>query len=233
MIDFIVETLIRPFFNEKLRVLKYYDQKHTAKRLLSSSGSRHMIKGLSLLLELANSYPYRVQEVINEITSFLRQTFPQGQPVDSQRKGVLELGIRSLTAIPRLDQNGFPYDFDIHQIRIEGINLTRTNFRFFSLWGCQFFDVIFSHSTFEEADLGGTIFENCSLEYADFNRAKMCGSFVDEGRPTRFKGTRLWGTKLNDANIELCELHNFDNIELEAMQGKINQGKLKIIQDAS
>jgi hypothetical protein len=233
MIDFIVEILIKPFFSEKLRVLKYYDQKYTAKRLLSSSGSRKMKKGLSLLFELANSYPYRVQEIINEITSFLRQNFPQERPVDSQQKEVLELGIRSLTAISRLDQNGFPYNFDIHQIRIESINLTRTNFRFFSLWGCQFFDVIFSHSTFEEADLGGTVFEDCSLEYADFKGAKMCGSFMDEGRPTRFKGTRLWGTNLKDADIEFCELDNFDNIDLQGVQNIINHGKLKIIQVAS
>ena len=57
-----------------------------------------------------------------------------------------------------------PNDFDLHQIRIEGVNLTRANFRLFSLWGCQFHDVIFSSSSFEEADLGGAVFENCSLE---------------------------------------------------------------------
>lgn len=174
MIDFILDILIKPFFSEKLRVLKYYDQKQSAKRLLLSSGSSQIEKGLSLLFELANSYPYRAQEIINEITLFLRQSFPQENPVDLRRKRVLELSIRSLAAISRLDQNGYPYNIDIHQIRIEGINLTRTNFRFFSLWGCQFFDVILSHSTIEEADLGGTVFVNCSLEYADFKGAKMC-----------------------------------------------------------
>jgi len=114
MIDFIVDILIKPFFSEKLRVLKYYDQRYTAERLLASSSNRRMKKGLSLLFGLAVSYPYRVQEVINEITTFLRQSFPQGKPVQPQHKELLELGIRSLTAIPRLDQNGFPYDFAIH-----------------------------------------------------------------------------------------------------------------------
>lgn len=90
MIDFILEILLKPFFSEKLRVLKYYDQKYTAKRLLSSSSSRKMKKGLSLLFELATSYPYRVQEIINEITEFLRQKFPQGNPVNTQQKEVLE-----------------------------------------------------------------------------------------------------------------------------------------------
>jgi hypothetical protein len=229
MIDFIVEILIKPFLIEKLRVLKYYDQKRTAQRLLSSSRPRTVKKGLSLLFELAISYPYRVQEIIQEITAFLRKGFPQEKPVDSQQKEVLEFAIRSLTAIPRLDQNGFPYDFDIHQIRIEEMNLTRTNFSFFSLWGCQCFNVILSHSTFADADLGGTVFENCSLEYADLKGAKMCCSFMDQGRPTRFKGTRLWGTNLKDADIEFCELQNFDHVDLEKVQHKIHEGKLKII----
>ena len=229
MIDFIVEILIKPFLSEKLRVLKYFDQKRTAKRLLRSSRSRQVKKGLSLLFELAISYPYRVQEIIKEITAFLRESFPQEKPVNSQQKEVLEFAIRSLTAIPRLDQNGFPYDFDIHQTRIEDMNLTRTNFKYFSLWGCQCCNVIFSHSTFESADLGGMVFEKCSLEYADFKGAKMCGSFMDQGRPTRFKSTRLWGTNLNDADIEFCELENFDHIDLERVKDKINAGKLKII----
>jgi len=109
------------------------------------------------------------------------------------------------------------------------MNLTRTNFRFFSLWRCQFFNVIFSHCSFEEADLGGTVFENCGLEYADLKGAKLCGSFMDEGRPTRLKSTRLWGTNLKDAEIQFCELHNFDNIDLQGVQHKINEAKLKII----
>jgi len=230
MINFIVEILIKPFFSEKLRVLKYYDQKYTAERLLANLDPNKKKKGLSLLFELAVSYPYRVQEVINLITSFLRKTFPQEKPIDPQHIEILELGIRSLASIPRVDKNGFPYNFDIHQIRIADVDLTRTNFRFFSLWGCQFFNVIFTHSSFEQADLGGAVFENCSLEYADLKRAKLCGSFMDKGRPTRLLGTRLWGTNLNEANIEFCELHNLDNIDLQSMQQEINEGKLRIIQ---
>lgn len=56
---------------------------------------------------------------------------------------------------------------------------------------------------------------------------------MDEDRPTRFKGTRLWGTNLKDAHIENCELLNFDNIDLQEMQDKIRHGKLKIIHNAS
>jgi len=229
MIDFIVEILIKPFFSEKLRVLKYYDQKYTAERLLENTDPNKMKKGLSLLFELAVSYPYRVQEVINLITAFLRKTFPQEKAIAPQHSEVLEFGIRSLASVPRLDQNGFPYNFDIHQIRIADMDLTRINFKFFSLWGCQFLNVILSHSSFEEVDLGGTFFENCSLEYVDLKRAKLCGSFMDEGRPTRLIGTRLWGTNFNEANIEFCELHNFDNIDLQSMQQIINEGKLRII----
>jgi hypothetical protein len=230
MIDFIVEFLIKPFFSEKLRVLKYYDQKYTAKRLLGNSHPHKIKKGISLLFELAISYPYRVQEIINEITAFLRQRFPQEKQVHPEDKELLELGIRSLAAISRLDSNGFPYDFDLHQIRIEDLNLTRTNFRFFSLWGCQFHNVILSHSSFEEADLGGTVFESCSLEYSNLKQAKLCASFMDQGRPSRFRGTRLWGSNLKDADIECCELHIFDKVELPELQEKVNEKKIRIIE---
>ncbi len=230
MIDFIVEILLKPFFSEKLRVFKYYDQKRTAERLLAGSDPGGMKKGLSLLFELGVSYPYRVQEVINKITGFLREKFSQEEPTRAELKDVLEFGIRSLTSMPRLDMNGFPYNIDIHQIGIADMDLTRTNFRFFSLWGCLFHNIIFSHSSFEEADLGGALFDNCSLEYADLKGAKLCGSFMDEGRATRFMNTRLWGSNLGDAEIEFCDLHNADNIDLQPVQQKINEGKLRILQ---
>jgi hypothetical protein len=62
MIDFIVEILIKPFFSEKLRGLKYYDQQYTTEPLLAKADPNAKKKGLSLLFELAVSYPYRVQE---------------------------------------------------------------------------------------------------------------------------------------------------------------------------
>ncbi|MSM40670.1 MAG: hypothetical protein GJT30_13730 [Geobacter sp.] len=233
LMDLFVEFLIKPFFSEKIRVIKYYDQKQTAARLLASGNPGRMKKGLSLLFELALSYPYRVQEVINDITTFLRDTFPQDRQPIPGHTDILESGLRSLVAMPRVDQNGFPYNFDIHQIRIEGIDgtldLTRMNFRHFSLWGCRFINVILSHSSFEEADLGGTVFDQCSLEYANLKGAKMCGSFMDQGRPTLVRNTRLWGTNLNEADIEFCELHNFDNIDLSGLEGRITDGKLRII----
>jgi hypothetical protein len=49
MIDFILDILIKPFFSEKLRVLKYYDQKQSANRLILSSGSSQIEKGLSVI----------------------------------------------------------------------------------------------------------------------------------------------------------------------------------------
>lgn len=89
--------------------------------------------------------------------------------------------------------------------------------------------MILSHSSFEDADLGGAVFQNCSLEYTDLKRAKLCGSFMDNGRPTRLTNTRLWGTNLKDADIERCELHNFDNIGLQDVQPKLAEGKLMIV----
>jgi hypothetical protein len=52
---------------------------------------------------------------------------------------------------------------------------------------------------------------------------------ADAGRPTRFIRTRLWGTNLADADMEFCELHNFDSIDLRNMQQKIDEGKLRIV----
>ena len=229
MLDFLMDVFFKPFFKEKLRVVKYISQKATAEQLLQSDTPLLLKKGLSLLFELAISYPYRRQEIINSITAFLRRKFPQDVPVPKGSWEVLELGVRSLSSAPRLDENGFPLNFDIHQVRIEGLDLTRTNFRHFSLWGCQFHNVVLSHSSFEEADLGGTVFSNCSLEYADLTNAKLCGSFMDKGRPTRFVGTRLWGANLKDANVEFCELQKVDEVELSALQRSVDEKKMRIL----
>lgn len=236
IIELFIELLIKPFFSEKIRVLKYYDQKNTAARLLASDDSSRMKKGLSLLFELAVSYPLRVQEVINEITSFLRKSFPQEKQTPPQYMEILELGLRSLAAMPHFDQNGFPYNVDLHQMRIgnvdDTLDLTRTNFKFFSLWGCQFINVVLSHSSFEEVDLGGTVFENCSVEYANFKGAKLCGSFMDGGRPAQLRGTRIWGANLVEAEMGYCELHRHkeeQGIDLQELRHRFDEKKLKII----
>lgn len=218
---------------ERIRVVKYFSQKKSAQALLNRSQATLLKKGLSLLFELAVSYPNHRQEVINLMTEFLRQRFKQDLPFPADQKDVLEAGIRALTSMPRLDENGFPLNFDVHQIRIADMDLTRTNFRYFSLWGCQFHRVILSHSSFEETDLGGAILEDCSLEYADLRSAKLCGSFMDKGRPARFLRTRLWGANLQDAEIEFCELHNFDHLDLSSLQASIDKGKLKVLSAAA
>ncbi|MBI4873695.1 MAG: pentapeptide repeat-containing protein [Acidobacteria bacterium] len=229
MVDFLINTLLKPFFAERMRVLKYFSQRATAEALLTSSSPSLLKKGLSLLFELAISYPYKRQEVVNQVTEFLRTKFPQDSPVSGPDKDVLESGLRSLAALPRLDQNGYPFNFDIHQIRVQDLNLTRTNFRYFSLWGCRFHNVILSHSSFEDADLGGAVFDNCSLEYANLKSAKLCASFMDHNRPARFTATRLWGANLQEANIACCELQNFDNLDLGPVQQQIAQGCLRLL----
>lgn len=233
MIDFLVDVFLKPFFAERMRVVKYYSQRETAEALLTSDRPTLLKKGLSLLFELTISYPYRRQEIVNRTTDFLRREFPQNLPTPPRLAEVLELGIRSLASMPRLDENGFPLNFDIHQIRIDGLDLTRVNLQHFSLWGCQFHNVILSHSSFEEADLGGAIFDHCSLEYANLKSAKLCGSPLDNGRPVRFAGTHLWGTNLQDANIEYCELENFDHLNLDALQQSIEQGKIRVLASAA
>lgn len=221
--DLFVELLIKPFFSEKLRVIKYYDQKSTALRLLRNAKIARRKKGLALLFELTTSYPYQVQELVDEITSFIRRSFPQDAAIESdERRDLLRFALRSLAAMPRLDGNGFPHNFDLHQIRVESMDLTRANFRYFTLWGAQFKNVEMAHASFEEADLGGTIFDDCFLEYANFNAAQLNASFMDKGRPTLIRRTRLYGSNLHQATIAACEVHRRedDSYDYEALRAK-------------
>ncbi len=180
------------------------------------------IEGIGLLQEAATICPSRRQDLADLLQQLLMNNFPQGREVEIKSLPVLKRAIRAITSIPRIDENGFPLNIDIHQIRIQNLDLTHTNFKDISLWGNQFIDVILSRSNFQNADLGGTLFVRGSLEYSLFDGAKITGSFMDK-RPTRFIETRLYGTNLERAMIDNCELVGIRDLPadlLERLAGK-------------
>lgn len=218
------ELILKPFFSEKIRVIKYDSQLQLIKsvKLVQSADPQKNIEGISLLQELAISYPYKRQELINFLQEYLRKTFPQNKEIDKKYLPVLEHAIRTITTIPRHDDNGYPLNIDIHQIRIEHLDLANTNFEGISLWGGQFIDVTFSRSNFKNADLGGTQFTRGGLEYAKFEGAKITGSFMDQengrARPTRFIKTRLYGSTLEKAMIDNCELIGINDFQVDMLK---------------
>ena len=215
------EFILKPFFSEKIRVIKYESQWIRAVDLLRSSDPEENIGGISLFQELALSYPYKRQVIINTLQNYLMDAYPQDKEINKNYLKVLEQAIRTITTIPRHDDNGFPLNIDIHKIRIERLDLSGTNFQDISLWGNQFVRVIFSRSSFKNSDLGGTQFIDCSLEYSDLEGARLTRSFMDKengvSRPTRFKDTKLFKSTIEKADMDSCEISGFTDIEVDKL----------------
>lgn len=202
---YVTELIVKPFFTEKIRVLRYDSQLRSSLSLMDSADPGRKIAGVSLLQELAISYPHKRQEMVKRLSQFLRDLFPQAKGSDPRYIPVLEHGLRVITTIPRQDDNGHPLHIDLHQMRVEGaleplLDLTNMNFKGVTLWGCQFHNVILAKSNFENADLGGVWFVNSSLEFANLKGAKINYSFIDQ-RVTTFEHTRLFGTNLEESEL--------------------------------
>jgi uncharacterized protein YjbI with pentapeptide repeats len=234
------DVLIRPYLTAKLRSAAYQIQIAYSGKLLESGEPDQSERAIAILVELGMDYSYRRQEVVDRICSFLRTSFPQNRDVMPEWLPVLNLGIRSLTSLPRYDVNGNALNIDLRQMRIESpdpsgespggkLDLTRTNFKDLTMWGCIFKGVELARSNFENCDIGGSVFEECSLEWCNFKNAKLNASFMDQGRPTTFRRTRLWGTNLNEAVIDLCHLHNSDGFDLRPLQPLIDCRKIHLI----
>lgn len=229
MINLLAEFVLKPVFPENYRAVKYAALLATARKRLHSRSLLTIKNAFLVLSELTLSYPAHTQELIHTITGFIRSYLKRSNMPEHDKIEMVAHGLRLLLSMPRLDLNGFPYYFDLHQITIQDLDLTRSNFNFFSLWGCHFTNVLFSYSSFVASDLGGTFFENCNLEHVDVNSARMSTSPSDDGRPTRMIGTRLRGTNLGDADLEYCELQNIDNINLDPLTDKISSNRIRII----
>lgn len=229
MFGFLDKFIRKPLGSEMLRVQNYMDQTHTAQQLLTSQNVSDIIKGLLLLFELSHSYPHHTQYIISQLTSFLRNNFsisPDGAPGKNE---ILEFGIRLLAGIPRHDRNGQPFYFNLHKLNIQHMDLTRINCTCFSFKGTRFSQVNLTRALFGEADLSGALFENCRLDHANLRKARMYSYAPDDGKPTRIIGSRLLGINLHEAEIEYCEIQNFDAIDLSKVSGAIAENKIRIL----
>jgi len=234
------DALIKPYLTAKLRSAAYQVQIAYSGELLESGEPDQAERAIAILVELGMEYSYRRQEVVDRICEFLRTSFPQSRNVMPDWLPVLKFGIRSLTSLPRYDVNGNALNIDLRQMRIESpgpsgetpgakLDLTRTNFKDVTMWGCIFKGVELARSNFENCDIGGSVFEECGLEWCNFKNAKLNASFMDQGRPTTFRRTRLWGTNLDEAVIDLCHLHRSDGFDIGLLQPMIDGGKIRLI----
>ena len=240
MLKLLSDVLLKPYLTAKIKVLTYKTQLAYAERLLAWAEVEKVEKAIAVLTELGSDYPYRRQEIVDKICSYLRHTFPQDKEVDRQWLPILRFGIRSVASLPRYDVNGQPLNIDLHQMRIQSVNfqgndsegqlnLTGLNFKDVSIWGCVIKAVEMPRTNFENADLGGTVFEGCSLEWCNFRNSKLNASFMDAGRPTTFRNTRLWGNNLHEAIIDACHLHNSDGFDQHLIQPAIESGRIRLI----
>lgn len=199
--------------------------------LAESDAPNKKVKGINQLAELT-VHPHKRQKIIDFLQNELRSQFPQNKEIDESDLPILEHMIRTITTIPRYDVNNHALNFNLHQIRVQDLDLSNINFKDMILWGSQFINVVLSHSDFRNADIGGTIFKNCSLEYADLEGAIITRSFMDSEngrpRPTRFIETRLYESNLEKANIEFGELIGITDFDLESLRDFVNKGKLII-----
>lgn len=229
MLNLLADTLLRPYLVAKTRVLAYNIQFAYAQKLLGSGRADKSETGIGILTELGYEYPYRRQDVVDTICSHLRSRFPQDRDVAEKWRRVLRFGIRSVASIPRSDSNGQSLNIDLRQMRIESVDLVGINLKDVTMWGCIMRAVEMPKANLENADLGGTVFEKCSLEWCNFKNAKLNASFMDKGRPTTFRNTRLWGNNLHEAVVDRCDLHHHDRFDLQRIQPLIDSGKIRLI----
>jgi hypothetical protein len=230
------DILLQPYLTAQLRTLAFDKQFTYSEKLLALNKPDKARKAISILVELGFEYPYRRQEVVDRLCCYLREAFPQNRPVAEQWFPILLLGIRSVTGLPRNDVNGQPLNIDLRQMRIESIDntnrkldLTGINLKDVTMWGCRIIGVEMAKANLENCDLGGTVFDNCSLEWCNFKNARLNASFMDQGRPTTFKQTRLWGCNLNEAVIDLCLLQNADGFDMRSLQPLIEARKVQLV----
>ena len=223
ILNLVSDVLLKPYFDEKLRALKYEKYFEYAGRLLAGDDAQKARKGLGILAELARNYPYRTQDIIDEICSFIKTRWSKERSYDEAWNGVLHSGLRILAGLPKKDHNQHPYYVELTQIRIRNMDLKGTNFEELVLWGSEFIRVNMTRSNFRGADLGGCIFsDETSVEWCDFSHALMNYSFLDKVCTT-FDRARLWGSRFEDARIERCIMvisDGFDATDLKAKLGE-------------
>jgi hypothetical protein len=221
-------TLLKSQQEERLSESYYSRQLEKGKKLLNSGIIQNEEKALFLLTKLSYDFKYRRQDIINVICDYLRKTFSQVKTFDVGRTSLLDFSIKSLAEIPRNDENNHILCIDIHQIKVESINLFGINLNNFVMWGCQFTQVILSRGSFENADLSGVIFNNCGMEFCNLKNSLIAVSPLDK-RNTSFLGSQLYHTNLHESNLVSCELQKIDDFDIESVKDYIVSGKIKLI----
>jgi hypothetical protein len=158
IVRLIVEKSIVPYVDEKVRAVRYqrnfnyaqdilnYDQSQKGLRVwktLLLTGLIHALerdklskteKSLGIMAELARNYPYRTQEIIDEIFRFIRNKWNKNTAPAEKWNKALVLSLRILSSLPKMDQNKYPYYVELTNLRLRHIDLKGINFENFVLW---------------------------------------------------------------------------------------------------
>jgi len=197
---------------ENVNVWRTTYQIAVARKRLKTGDPKRIKRGVQTLLEIAIAKSFRRQEMLDIVVEdFFRYYFGKnGAPSDPTPAPLVEVfveALKSVLGLPRKDDNGHSLNIDLHQIRLaleekseKSIYLEKMNFAGAELWGCDFTHVDFSRSTFENANLGGTCFRHCGMEFLHLDEAKVSYSFLDR-RPTTLEDCLLAGSNLDKISM--------------------------------
>jgi uncharacterized protein YjbI with pentapeptide repeats len=244
IVRLIVEKSIVPYVDEKVRAVRYqrnfnyaqdilnYDQSQKGLRVwktLLLTGLIHALerdklskteKSLGIMAELARNYPYRTQEIIDEICRFIRNKWNKNTAPAEKWNKALVLSLRILSSLPKMDQNKYPYYVELTNLRLRHIDLKGINFENFVLWETEFVGVNMTRSNFRNTDLGGCTFtRQTSVEWSDFSGALMNVAFMS-GVVTTFDQVQLWGSKFEESRIDKCKMIISDGFDVTGIKAK-------------
>src|ERR1700730_12006666 len=243
IVRLIVEKSIIPYVDEKVRAVRYqrnfnyaqsilnYDEAKGLKiwKIVFLSGLIHALernklskteKSLGIMAELARTYPYRTQEIIDEICRFIRTKWNKNTPPEEKWNKALVLALRILSSLPKMDQNKYPYYVELTNLRLRHIDLKGINFENFVLWQTEFVGVNMTRSNFRNTDLGGCTFtRQTSVEWSDFSGALMNVAFMS-GVVTTFDQVQLWGSKFEESRIDKCKMIISDGFDVTGIKAK-------------
>jgi hypothetical protein len=220
------------FCRENVNVLRTTLLISSARKKLKTGDPKRIRRGVQMLLEVAVARPFRRQEMVDiVIEDCFRRYFHRSRtppvPTPAPLVTVFVDTLKSILSLPRADENGHSLNVDLRQMRLvreteseEGsIYLEKMNFAGIELWGCDFVNVDFSRSTFENANIGGTHFRRCGMEFLKLDNVKISYSPLDS-RPTIMEECPLAGSNLDKASIlpgspERPQLHIIRSPDIE------------------
>ena len=133
IVRLIVEKSIVPYVDEKVRAVRYqrnfnyaqsilnYDEAQKGLRIWKKLVLTGLIRALErdklsktekclgIMAELARNYPYRTQEIIDEICRFIKKKWNKNATPEEKWNKALVLSLRILSSLPKMDQNKHPY----------------------------------------------------------------------------------------------------------------------------